>query len=125
VTVVLDTSLLIDGYDPGDQPVAISVVSIGELQHGVLSAIDPDVQAARQERLTAILAGTEILPITVDIAARYGALRNATGRKPTNDLWIAATADSHQLELLTGDEPQSLLPIHAVRYIPPQRKQAD
>lgn len=118
MTVLLDTSLLIDGYDPGDQQVAISVVSIGELQHGVLSATDLSVQAARHERLMAILAGTEVLPITVDIAARYGALRNATGRKPTNDLWIAATADAHRLELLTGDEPQSLLPVHAVRYVP-------
>jgi predicted nucleic acid-binding protein len=122
VTVLLDTSLLIDGYDPGDQPVAISVVSIGELQHGVLSATDLSVQAARHERLMAILAGTEILPVTVDIAARYGALRNSTGRKPTNDLWIAATADAYRLELLTGDEPQSLLPIHAVRYIPPREQ---
>jgi predicted nucleic acid-binding protein len=122
VTVLLDTSLLIDGYDAGDQQVAVSVISIGELQHGVLSAGDLSVQGARHERLMAILAGTEILPVTVDVAARYGALRNATGRKPTNDLWIAATADAYRFELLTGDEPQSLLPIHAVRYIPPHKQ---
>jgi predicted nucleic acid-binding protein len=77
VTVLLDTSLLIEGYDPGDQSVAISVVSIGELQHGVLSAGDLGVQAARHERLMAILAGTEILPVTVDVATHYGALRSA------------------------------------------------
>jgi tRNA(fMet)-specific endonuclease VapC len=38
-------------------------------------------------------------------------LRRATvGRGPSNDLWIAATAIAHDLELITADERQAALP---------------
>lgn len=117
MTVVLDTSLLIRGYDPGDEPVAVSIISVGELRIGVLTAHTPDIARARSARLTAILEGTELLPVTPETALSYAALRAKTGRRPTNDLWIAATADAHRLKLLTADEPQSSLPIHAVEWI--------
>lgn len=117
MTLLLDTSLLIAGYDPGDESVAVSAVSIGELQVGVLSATDPAIRAARQARLLAILEGAEVLPVSVAVAASYGALRSASGRRPTNDLWIAATAEAHRLTLLTADEHQARLPVFDVRMV--------
>ena len=33
------------------------------------------------------------------------------GRAPSNDLWIAATALAHDLELVTRDERQASLPL--------------
>lgn len=113
MSVLLDTSLLISGYDPGDEAVAVSTVSVGELELGVLRATDPQIALSRRDRLLAILAGTEVLAVTESVAASYGVLRHNTGRHPTNDLWIAATADAHRIRLLTGDERQAALPIDA------------
>jgi predicted nucleic acid-binding protein len=116
VSVLLDTSLLIAGYDPGDETVAVSTISVGELQLGVLRASDPQIALSRRERLLAILLGTEVLPVTESVAASYGVLCHNTGRHQTNDLWIAATADAHGIRLLTGDERQAALPID-VEYV--------
>ncbi len=35
----------------------------------------------------------------------------ATGRLPSNDLWIAATALAHDLTLVTADERQAASPL--------------
>lgn len=57
-----------------------------------------------------MVAEAPVLPIDRHIAGSYGRLRAQTGRKPHNDLWIAATAIAHELVLLTADERQAALP---------------
>lgn len=90
---------------------AVSAVSIGELDAGVLLAKEPSPRAIRLRRLTAVLAEAPILGIDRAVAARYGELRAETGRLPANDLWIAATALAHDFLLLTADERQAALPL--------------
>ena len=90
---------------------AVSAISVGELEAGVLLAKEPDRRASRLRRLTAVLGEAPVLGIDRAVAARYGELRAATGRLPTNDLWIAATALAHDLILLTADERQAALPL--------------
>lgn len=90
---------------------AISVVTVGELEAGVLLAPDSSIRARRLRRLIAVLAEAPALPVERMVAARYGELRAATGRSPTNDLWIAATALAHDLMLITADERQAGFPL--------------
>jgi predicted nucleic acid-binding protein len=114
---VLDTSVLISESPArveGD--IAISVVSIAELQFGVLVAPDEQRRAHRLARLSAILRSFEPLPVDAAVAASYGELAAAThraGRKATArslDLMIAATAHSHDAQLVTAN-------VHDVRHL--------
>ena len=90
----------------------MSVVSIGELEAGVLLATRGTVRAERLARLTAVLAQAMVLPVDRHVATFYGRLRaRAKGRKPHNDLWIAATALANDCTLLTADERQAALPL--------------
>jgi len=96
---------------------AVSVVSVGELEAGVLLADDAALRSARLRRLAAVLAEAPALAIDHAVAARYGELRAAAGRRPTNDLWIAATALAHDLTLVTADERQAALPLVRAQLI--------
>ena len=105
---VLDTSILIaEAADPVEGDIAISIVSIAELQFGVLVAPGDERRAHRLARLSAILRSFEPLPVDAAVAASYGALAAAThraGRKATArslDLMIAATAHAHGARLVT------------------------
>ncbi len=89
----------------------ISIVTVGELEAGVLLAPDSSIRALRLRRLAAVLAEAPALPVDRTVAARYGELRAATGRSPTNDIWIAATALAHDLTLITGDDRQAAFPL--------------
>lgn len=94
---------------------AVSVVTVGELQAGVLIAADDTVRARRLALLTAVLTEAPALPIDRSVAGRYGELRAATRREPSNDLWIAATALAHDLTLITADQRQAALPLVRAR----------
>ena len=107
---VLDTSILIaEVAFPVEGDIAISIVSIAELQFGVLVAPDDDRRAHRLARLSAILRNFEPLPVDAAVAASYGELAAATyraGRKATArslDLMIAATAHAHGARLVTAN----------------------
>ncbi len=107
---VLDTSILIaEHVDPIDGEIAISVVSVAELQFGVLAAPDDLKRAHRLARLSAILHSFDPLPVDAAVAASYGQLAAAThraGRKSTArslDLMIAATAHAHGARLITAN----------------------
>ncbi len=117
---LVDSSLLMAAGEvqSGDE-IAISVVTIGELEVGVLAATDERERVRRRMRLTDILEAAVILPVDRSVAARYAELRFITGRRPHNDLWIAATAIAHGLVLDTADEQQSKLPGLTARYFPP------
>jgi predicted nucleic acid-binding protein len=112
VTLVADTSVLIS--PPGDgseEPIVISAISIGELHAGVELARDDTTRSARLARLTALVASVPVVPVDRSVAARYGELRRASGRGPSNDLWIAATALAHDMTLLTRDDRLAALPL--------------
>lgn len=78
---VLDTSVLIaEASARIEGGIAISVVSIAELQFGVLVAPDDERRARRLARLSAILRSFEPLPVDAAVAASYGELAAATHR---------------------------------------------
>lgn len=108
---LLDTSVVIDFpaaqvSEVADE-VAISAVTIGELQYGVTAAADPLAQMYRRRRVQATLDLFEVLPFDVATAEYYGALATLVrqqGRNPRPrrmDLQIAATAARHGVVLLT------------------------
>jgi predicted nucleic acid-binding protein len=104
---VLDTSVLIGADAPEDMEAAISVASITELHFLVLLADDTDERARRADRLAAVEATFDPLPVTVEVARAWGRLAAAVaqrGGKPRRrqiDLAIAATAAVEKVPLLT------------------------
>lgn len=104
---ILDTSVLIAAQGPAEVEAAISVASVTELHFGVLLAADPDERARRVQRLAAVEAAFDPLPITVEIARTWGGLAAAVAQRGGNprrrqlDLAIAATAISERVPLLT------------------------
>ena len=104
---VLDTSVLIGADAPADVEAAISVASITELHFGVLVAEDDDERARRMDRLAAIEAAFDPLPISVEVARAWGRLAAAVSQRGGNprrrqiDLAIAATATVEKVPLLT------------------------
>lgn len=105
---VLDTSVLTGADLPrleGD--LAISAVSLAELNYGVLVTADPAVRAERLRRLAGLQRRFDALPVDDEVAASYGELAAAVvaaGRRPRSratDLLIAATAHAHSARLYT------------------------
>ena len=110
---LLDTSVFIasesgrplDAQQLPDESAA-SVVTLAELQAGVLAAKDTDTRARRLVTL-GVLADMEILPVDEGVAFEWARLRvrlaEAGRRLNVNDLWIAATAVSKGLPVVTQD----------------------
>jgi predicted nucleic acid-binding protein len=114
VTLLVDTSVLTGSVAPPrtSERYTVSVVSVGELEAGVLLAKRGRARAERLARLTAVLTQAIVLPVDRHVATFYGRLRaRAKDRKPHSDLWIAATALAHGLTLVTTDERQAALPL--------------
>ena len=110
VLSILDTSILVAEHPaPIEGQIAISVMSIAELQFGVLVAPDYNRRAHRLARLSSILLSFEPLPVDAAVAASYGELAAAThragGRASARslDLMIAATAHAHEARLVTAN----------------------
>jgi predicted nucleic acid-binding protein len=112
-TAVLDTSVLIateQGRALGrslPEQVSVSVVTLAELELGVLMARDPDTRSLRLATLTRVREHTAGLPADDRVASAYARLAAAAlsgGRKPrVHDTWIAATALVHGAEVWTQD----------------------
>ena len=113
-SALIDTTLLIDRERGGerleqlvgDRDRAISVISVSELLHGVHRARGV-TQLKRQSFVEHLLAAFEPIPITEPVArvhaavwARLAAKGEAVG---AHDLWIAATALAHGLDVATDD----------------------
>mgnify|MGYP001496188397 CR=1 FL=1 len=85
---------------------AVSVVTLAELQAGVLAASDLSIRARRLATLSA-LDDMEMLPIDAEVARVWAQLRvhlAQTGRRVNvNDTWIAATAISRGVPVVTQD----------------------
>ncbi len=110
---ILDTSVLIarEQARPLERPlpdeVAVSVVSVAELEIGVLLARDSATRAQRLRTLTEVRSLAGSLPIDERTASAYAELAAgvlAEGRTPrVNDTWIAATARANHAEVWTQD----------------------
>ncbi|HEX8715251.1 MAG TPA: PIN domain-containing protein [Solirubrobacteraceae bacterium] len=110
---VLDTSVLIAREQarslerPLPDDVAVSVISIAELELGVLMARDTQTRGQRLRTLTEVRSLAGALPIDERTASAYAQLAAsvlAEGRKPrVHDTWIAASALVNDAEVWTRD----------------------
>ena len=104
---LLDTSVLISDSAPAGVEAAISVASLAELHFGVQVAADADERARRIQRLGAVEATFDPLPVTPAIAREWGRLaaavsdRGGQPRRRAMDLVIAATANVAGVVLMT------------------------
>jgi predicted nucleic acid-binding protein len=80
----------------GDEEIALSVVTVLELAHGIARADSAERRYRRQRFLDELIKGVPIQPITVPIALRAGQIDGRTQaegiRIPLSDLLIGASA---------------------------------
>ena len=105
---ILDTSMVIaDQVAPIPGVLAISAITLAELNFGVLVARTTDVRAERLRRLSLLQQRFDALPVDEAVSVSYGRLAAAVvdvGRQPRRrvmDLLIAATAHAHEARLYT------------------------
>ena len=88
----------------GDESVAISVITVSELLHGVHRANDA-ARIARRAFVEHLLAELPAIPITEPVARVHAEIwATLAGRGASigaHDLWIAATALAHGLGVAT------------------------
>lgn len=110
---LLDTSVFIASetgraLDTTQMPAenAASVVTLAELHAGVLAAVDVATRARRLATLD-VLSDIEVIPVDESAARAWAELRvhlaDSGRRVNVNDLWIAATALSRGLPVVTQD----------------------
>jgi predicted nucleic acid-binding protein len=111
VGLILDSSVLIAaerlgqtayqmleaiGLQANDPEIALSVVTVLELAHGITRADTPKRRGSRQQFLDDLLLGMPVYPVTVSIAIRAGQIdgqMHAAGtRIALADLLIGVTA---------------------------------
>jgi predicted nucleic acid-binding protein len=109
---VADTSIFIaqeTGRELGELPekIAVSVITVAELELGVLRATDEDARARRLSTLSRVQSIYPLLPVGPEIAscfARIAASERSRGRRlRRHDTSIAATAMKHGAAILTQD----------------------
>lgn len=111
---MVDTSVLIaaengrevDESGFPEDPV-VSVVTLAELQAGVLAASGSEARARRMATLDRI-SSIVVLDVTESVASEWARLRvhlaEQSRRVNVNDLWIAASAVAHGLPIVTQDD---------------------
>jgi predicted nucleic acid-binding protein len=91
----------------------VSMITVGELRSGVLSAADTATGVARLLSLAKALE-SEPLPVDDEVAVAWAELRarlRELGRRlAVNDSWIAATAIAYGLPLVTQDRDYTDVP---------------
>lgn len=114
-----DTSVFIareSGRPIGPLPerVGVSVVTVGELQLGVLSAPDRETRALRAGTL-ALVRRSDPIPISEAVMAQWAQVAHAcavagcTRKVKVMDALIAATAVEHGLAVVTQDDDFDLI----------------
>jgi predicted nucleic acid-binding protein len=105
VLIALEQARPLERPLPDD--VAVSVISIAELELGVLMARDAETRGQRLRTLSEVRLVAGALPIDERTASAYAQLAAnvlAEGRKPrVHDTWIAATALANDAEVWTQD----------------------
>ena len=90
----------------------VSVITLAELEAGVLAASD---LGSRSARLRTLELASRLEPLVIDaaVAAHWARLRVAlhlAGRRAgVNDLWLAATALANDLPVVTQDDDFDVL----------------
>ena len=91
--------------------VYLSAITIGEMAYGAMRSSRPAEEILRLQRL---MADATVLPVDVRVSLEYGILKSqlaASGQLlEDNDLFIASTAISHGLILVTHDKGFSRIP---------------
>jgi predicted nucleic acid-binding protein len=109
---VADTSIFVareSGRPLGPLPdsIAVSAITAGELELGVLRAADMATRSTRLATLAELRSAYPLLEIdalTASCFARIAAAELDAGRKIRHhDAWIAATALRHQVPVVTQD----------------------
>jgi predicted nucleic acid-binding protein len=106
VFIARESGRLLAETDLPDE-LAISVITIGELRAGVLAAVNVETRDRRLATLSEALA-LDPLPVDQAVAEAWARLRvllrDMQKRIPVNDSWIAATAMSLGVPVVTQDE---------------------
>ncbi len=107
----MDTSVVIAppaaGFTSIAELVAVSAITVAELEYGVGAAADPVERQRRKQRLQLVVEIFDVIPFDGAVAESYGLLANvirAAGRDPRPrrlDLLIAATAERHGFSVAT------------------------
>ena len=115
MAVLIDTSVLVNverrglslEHALGERERAISVITASELLHGVHRAIDDRVRTRRQAFVEYLISSIEPLPITTSVARSHAEIWAGLERSGeaigAHDMWIAATAVSHGMEVATAN----------------------
>ena len=94
-----------------EEGLAVSIISVAELYEGVFRSNQPE---ANEEALEDFVSAVTVLEVTEDMARRYGEEKARLLRQGTVigalDLLIAATAQTHDLILLTNDQDFGRIP---------------
>lgn len=91
----------------------VSVITLGELRLGVLHAREPEAAA---RRLSTYQLAQRFEPLAIDEAVSeawallISRLRAERRKAPNNDSWIAATAISHGVPIVTQDADYDAMP---------------
>ena len=121
---IADTSFFIDreqGRPLGPLPstMGVSIITAGELRLGVLATADPQLRA---QRLNTLLQVDSLNPLLIDrpVANAWARLvldLRAIGRRmPINDSWIAATAITRQVPVVSQDADYDGVPgLHVIK----------
>jgi tRNA(fMet)-specific endonuclease VapC len=113
VALILDTNALsafVDGDErllhaiESEAELAIPTIVLGEYLYGIGQSRK---RAAYQAWIRTNLPFFDVIPVVRETAERYAEIRHelkTVGTPiPTNDLWIAALARQHQLQIVTRD----------------------
>ncbi len=115
MAVLIDTTVLINAERRGqaldevigDQERGISVITASELLHGVHRAEKGAIRTRRSAFVEHVISAMDPLPITTAIARAHAAvwaeLEKEGNLIGAHDLWIAATALSHGMEVATAN----------------------
>ena len=102
--------------------IVVNAIVLGELAAGFIKG---GRRRRNQEELSRFLSSprVNVVDVTEETAERYGVILNSLWKAgtpiPTNDIWIAASAMEHGLQILTTDAHYQKVTQVMVEHFPP------